>query len=106
MGRTHERGRFTSIIKDIMSEYIPYSERHEITDPFLAKLVDHIERVVGWDIDSVASHNGYASIASGNHKLYIYQERVAIAIQSTISLDMPIEIFQKEYTNLLSHYKK
>lgn len=89
-----------------MKEYIPYSKRHDITDPFLANLVDHIERVVGWDIDTVANHNGYASIASKKYKLYIYQDRAAIAIYSTISLDIDLEIFKKEYTNLLSHYKK
>ena len=89
-----------------MTEYVPYSERYEITDPFLAKLVDHIERVIGWDIETVAYHNGYASIASKKYKVYIYQERAAIAIYGTISLDIDLDIFKKEYTNLLSHYKK
>lgn len=89
-----------------MNEYIKYSERNSIKDTFLANLVDHIERVVGWDIETVNNHNGYASIASKRHKLYIYQDRVAIAIDTTISLDIELSIFKKEYTNLLSHYKK
>jgi hypothetical protein len=56
-----------------MTEYIKYSERHGIKDPFIAKLVDYIERVVGWDIDSVNSHNDYTSINSGTHHLYLYE---------------------------------
>lgn len=53
--------------------YIPYSQRNGVTDPFLAKLVDHLERVIGWDIDSVNVHNGYTSINSGKHHIYLYE---------------------------------
>ena len=88
-----------------MTEYIKYSERNNILDPFLAKLVDHIERVIGWDIKTVHTVPGYSTIKDGKHSLYIYQDRVAIAIDSTISLDIGLEIFKQEYTNLLSHYK-
>lgn len=35
----------------ISAQYIPYSERHGVKDPFIANLVDHLERVVGWDIE-------------------------------------------------------
>lgn len=56
-----------------MTEYIKYSERQGIKDPFLAKLVDHIERVVGWDIETMNTHNEYTSINSGKHNLYIYE---------------------------------
>lgn len=34
-----------------MTTYIPYSLRHNITDPDIAKLVDHLERVRWWDIE-------------------------------------------------------
>lgn len=82
MGRTHERGRFTSIIKDIMTEYIKYSERNKITDPFLASLFDYLERVAGWEIqDGLKTHSGHNSIVSGTFHLYIFEERVVFTVQ-------------------------
>jgi hypothetical protein len=34
-----------------MTEYIPYSTRHNITDKDLAGLLDYLERIMGWDIE-------------------------------------------------------
>lgn len=31
--------------------YIPYSQRHNITDSDLAGLLDYCERIMGWDIE-------------------------------------------------------
>lgn len=89
-----------------MTEYIKYSERQGIKDPFLAKLVDHIERVVGWDIETMNTHNEYTSINSGKHNLYIYEWRVAISIDGSVKFEMEQKVFEQEYTSLLSHYKK
>lgn len=33
-----------------MTTYIPYSTRHNITDPDLAWLLDYLERDMGWEI--------------------------------------------------------
>lgn len=82
MGWPHERGRFTSIIKDIMTEYIKYSERNSITDQFLAKLFDYLERVAGWEIqDGLKTHSGHTSIVSGPLHLYLFEERVVFTVE-------------------------
>lgn len=64
-----------------MSEYIPYSKRNGITDPFLAKLFDYLERVAGWEIqDGLKTHSGHTSIVSGPLHLYIFEERVVFTV--------------------------
>lgn len=35
-----------------MTEYIPYSKRHNVTDPDLAWLLDYLEREMGWEIEN------------------------------------------------------
>jgi len=89
-----------------MTEYIKYSVRHGITDPFIAKLVDHLERVIGWDIDSVNAHNGYTSINSNKYHLYLYEGVAALTVEGRIKFEMGQKVFEQEYTSLLSHYKK
>lgn len=82
MGWTHKRRRFTSFIKDIMTEYIKYSERNQINDPFLAELFDYLERVAGWEIqDGLKTHSGHTLIISGVLHLYIFEERVVFTVQ-------------------------
>lgn len=89
-----------------MTEYIKYSVRHGITDPFIAKLVDHLERVVGWDIESVNMHNGYTSINSGKHHLYLYEGVAALTVDGSVKFEMGQKVFEQEYINLLSYHKK
>lgn len=57
----------------IMTEYIKYSERNSIKNPFIARLTDHIERIIGWDIDSVHTNDTYTSINAGNKHIYLYE---------------------------------
>jgi hypothetical protein len=54
-------------------EYIPYSKRNGIDNPFTAKLTDHLERVVGWDIDTVNSHSEYTAIIAKQYKIFIFE---------------------------------
>ena len=64
-----------------MKEYIKYSERNNILDPFLAKLFDYLERVAGWEIqDGLKTHSGHTSIVSGQLHLYIFEERVVFTV--------------------------
>lgn len=56
-----------------MTEYIKYSERNSIKNPFIARLTDHIERIIGWDIDSVHTNDTYTSINAGNKHIYLYE---------------------------------
>jgi len=37
--------------KHVCSKYVPYSQRHNITDPDFGGLLDYIERVIWWDIE-------------------------------------------------------
>lgn len=63
-------------------EYIPYSKRNKIDDPFLAKLFDYLERVAGWEIqDGLKTHSGHTSIVSGPLHLYLFEERVVFTVQ-------------------------
>ena len=87
-------------------EYIPYSVRNGITDPFIAKLADHLERVVGWDIESVNMYNGYACIISGKHHLYLYDGVAELIVNGSAKFEMEKEVFEQEYMNLLSYHKK
>lgn len=85
--------------------YVPYSQRHGVTDPFLAKLVDHLERVIGWDIESVNAHNGYTSINSDKYHIYLYEGVAALTVDGRVKFEMGIKVFEQEYASLLSHYK-
>lgn len=89
-----------------MTEYIKYSERNSITDPFLAKLFDYLERVAGWEIqDGLKTHSGHTSIVSGPLHLYLFEERVVFTVQWKTQFEMILPLFQQEYTCLLANYK-
>lgn len=89
-----------------MKEYIKYSERNSITDPFLAKLFDHLERVAGWEIeDGLKTHSGHTSIISGKLHLYLFEDRVVFTVQGKTQFDMVLSLFQEEYVGLLANYK-
>lgn len=89
-----------------MTEYIPYSKRNGITDPFLASLFDYLERVAGWDIEEKnGTYNGHTSIVSIPHHLYIFEEQVVLSIGGRTEFQMQLKLFEQEYKSLLSHYK-
>lgn len=89
-----------------MTEYIPYSKRNEITDPFLASLFDYLERVAGWEIqDGLKTHSGHTSIVSGTLHLYLFEERVVLTVKWATQFEMILPLFKQEYTCLLANYK-
>lgn len=85
--------------------YIPYSQRNGIQDTFIAKLLDHLERTIGWDIESVKVSGEYGVIMAWVYRIYLYGKKILIERDERGILDIERTVFEQEYTSLLSHYK-
>jgi hypothetical protein len=55
-----------------MPKYIPYSIRHNITDPDLACLLDYLERVMGWEMEDKTISTDFVTYSCAKIEIVIY----------------------------------
>lgn len=86
--------------------YIPYSQRHNITDSDLAGLLDYCERIMGWDIEYLEGMDdliyAYDFWNIWKHKtLNLWHDDEVQFLYSGLDLRMPKDIFYRSYKTLL-----
>lgn len=92
-----------------MIMYTPYSQRHKITDPDLAGLLDFCEKELGWDI-TFKWDNEYFWIRDIEKKLLIFKWATSISywsneyegvMQGVTHFDIQTSLFFRTYKTLL-----
>lgn len=85
-----------------MKKYIPYSIRHNITDPNLAWLLDYLERVMGWDIREASICDSLMrSYDVWPHILSLWDDGEIQFLYEKLDLRIPEALFFRTYKTLI-----